>query len=228
LTVRLTYEHTAFGNASYATKPNCGLSFQTTSLRTESMAYIKRHNLTSIWSGSSITVPHNPLIQLVEAHYSDNKAREAIRKLAEERVQIPQAKKPNLDSSEETVKYVTNVDMTMQTQPNHSPVPDIDPARKIWSEMRKTSRGRYHQTIVSQGIYAYPSEDDDCSPSHINSRGTVDEERSRIKQVALRNKRSVGADTLRSIAPSVGKAKAGTVAGGLGLGRSWGWGGSWW
>jgi hypothetical protein len=44
----------------------------------------------------------------------------------------------------------------------------------------------------------------------------------------LRNKRSVGADTLRSIAPSVSRAKGGSVAGSLGLGRNWGWGGSWW
>jgi hypothetical protein len=56
-------------------------------------------------------------------------------------------------------------------------------------------------------------------------------------EVALRNKRSVGAETLRSMAPSVvqmsastvGKGKGAAFGGlGVGLGRTWGWGPPWW
>jgi hypothetical protein len=51
-------------------------------------------------------------------------------------------------------------------------------------------------------------------------------------EVALKNKRSLGADTLRSIAPSVVHSMGGkksTLGGlGLGFGRSLGWGNSWW
>jgi hypothetical protein len=67
--------------------------------------------------------------------------------------------------------------------------------------------------------------------------GNIDQERSRIMEAALRNKRSVGAETLRSMAPSVvqmgtatvEKAKGGTFGGlSVGLGRTWAWGPPWW
>lgn len=130
---------------------------------------------------------------------------------------------------------------------------EIDPARKIWNEMRRYSqsngaRGRRHRTSISADHYY--SFADDCSPSRISSgevsispidssegaaiesmRSGFEQERSRIRDIALRNKRSVGADTLRSIAPSVvlnGEKKGGISGLGLGVGRNWGFGGSWW
>lgn len=130
---------------------------------------------------------------------------------------------------------------------------EIDPARKIWNEMRRYSqskgaRGRRHRASISADHYY--SFADDCSPSRISSgemsissmdniggavsdrmRSDFEQERSRIMDVALRNKRSVGADTLRSIVPSVvpnGEKKGGISGLGLGVGRSWGFGGSWW
>jgi hypothetical protein len=126
---------------------------------------------------------------------------------------------------------------------------EVDPARKIWTEMRRYSRGGRSQHR-REGISAdhYNSFTDDCSPSRISSGQLSDSsinsadgagsialgfqhERSRIMEVALRNKRSVGADTLRSIAPSVLQSvekKSGISGVGLGVGRSWGWGHSWW
>jgi hypothetical protein len=67
--------------------------------------------------------------------------------------------------------------------------------------------------------------------------GDIERERSRIMEIALRNKRSVGTETLRSIAPSVVQMGASTVGNGkrngfgglgVGLGRTWGWGPPWW
>lgn len=132
---------------------------------------------------------------------------------------------------------------------------DMDPARKIWSEMRLTSRGgRYRNGRASISANHYFMLEEDKTPtraisednqiskaSHANpipcpaSSADVGAERSRIMEIALRNKRSVGAETLRSIAPSIGgirgdgKSKGGpTISLGLGVGRAWGWSPPWW
>jgi len=121
--------------------------------------------------------------------------------------------------------------------------------------MRRNSRGgrsRHARTSISADHYfsldeeTPPSRDSsgNTSVSTISSglgqkrkAGAIDQERSRIMEVALRNKRSMGAETLRSIAPSivqmgsstVGKGKGGAFGGlGVGLGRTWGWGPPWW
>jgi hypothetical protein len=141
----------------------------------------------------------------------------------------------------------------------------IDPARKIWNEMRRSSRSMRHRPRPRHGRnsisadHFYSMEDDSTnsptrnsssdattatidstqSESAIGSRPLmasdhdIEYERHRIMEIALKNKRSMGADTLRSIAPSVaksvGKGKGGTIGGlGLGVGRSWGWGPPWW
>lgn len=238
LTIRLTYEHTGLSNSSCVINPDCGLSTHTTVLRTEATATIRR-TPNSDWAPRNVRTSPNTLISLIETHYTGDEARDAIRKLAEERVKLPRARRgdgpsPQEGSSEETVKaaYITSLEAgrdhrePLKSVHPADTVSEIDPARKIWTEMRRTSRSRHHRKSLSEGTYAAPGHN--CSPGRISSRGTMDEERNRIKQVALRNKRSVGADTLRSIAPSVAKPKSSSIAEGLGLGRTWGWGASWW
>jgi len=147
----------------------------------------------------------------------------------------------------------------------HDEATEIDPARKIWNEMRRSSRSMRHRPRPRHGRnnisadHFYSMDDDPPSSPTRNSSSdattsTIDStqsesavgsrplmesdsdiahERSRIMEIALKNKRSMGADTLRSIAPSiaksVGKGKGGTIGGlGLGVGRSWGWGPPWW
>jgi hypothetical protein len=142
---------------------------------------------------------------------------------------------------------------------------EIDPARKIWNEMRRSSRSMRHRPRPRHGRnsisadHFYSMEEDPTSSPTRNSSSdattatidssqseiavgsrlligpdnSIEHERIRIMEMALKNKRSVGADTLRSIAPSVaksvGKGKGGTIGGlGLGVGRSWGWGPPWW
>jgi hypothetical protein len=220
LTIRLTYEHSGFSrHTAYEADPKCAISFHTTTLRTEAAAYIRR----TVDSGFNWARPTNPeegnlVVRLIERHYSGVQARDAIRRLAAERILIPRA----IPDSQ-----CATGDDTLEPFAAQSPGPELrktfllgenhnDPARKIWTEMRRTSRGRHHRSSISQGTYSSPSVPEN-------------EERNRIQQVALRNKRSVGADTLRSIAPSVGGApKGASVAAGLGFSRSWGWGGSWW
>lgn len=125
-----------------------------------------------------------------------------------------------------------------------SGIEEMDPARRIWTEMRRHSRGGNRSRHPRGSISAdhYFSVDD--SPNRISSINTtvsgfstgtggelseVKEERGRIMDMALKNKRSVGQETLKSIVPSVGRQKGGTLSSlGLGVGRSWGWNANWW
>lgn len=137
---------------------------------------------------------------------------------------------------------------------------ESDPARKIWNEMRLTSRGRLSKNrLYNLDTDEYYSIDQDVTPTRTSSsnmtsstlelddnfsisgnrmmgrrdENSIDQERNMIMEIALKNKRSLGAETLRSIAPSLakglGKSKAGAVNGlGLGGGRTWGWNPPWW
>ena len=269
LTVRLTYKHSGFLNyKTVAINWEGGTSSHTTKLQTEASAFIKRHNLESAWSprtSREINTPLgvNPLIKLMEMHLPSDRARGAIRRLADDRVPIPFARRLQnssdaAGSSEDTVKVSLgcivaeriNSAVSMEILPMQSSnLPSVaseaqpfapqlshvvsaanetDPARQIWSQMRKNSRGHHnYRTSISDGHYSNDS--DDCSPSHLSSPDTIDEERMKIKDMALRNKRSVGADTLKSFAPSIGKGRSGTIGGvGLGVGRNWWVGSNWW
>jgi hypothetical protein len=300
LTVRITYQHSGFPNHKSTSMNTKGLSSHFTRLQTEAKAVIKRHNSESAWSprtSQTIVNPleSNPLVKLIEMHFPSDRARESLRRLADDRAPIPMANNMQYlhlpGSSEETVKqdvkpvrssFAATVDAAFASPPgSHRPVTvnpaalsgpfarlpqayltqerassdGIDPARKIWTEMRRNSRGgrnRHPRTSISADHYY--SLEEEGSPSRISSGdtsvstnpsafggkrklGDTERERSRIMEVALRNKRSVGAETLRSMAPSVVQMSASTVGNGkrggfggfgVGLGRTWGWGPPWW
>lgn len=95
-----------------------------------------------------------------------------------------------------------------------------DPARKIWNEMRKHSRGREGTpssdpnssplqsgpfvSMLNLNLQAVDEYDDE---NQENIDPELEHEKKMIVQLAVRNKRSVGADTLRSLA--VGKTNYG-------------------
>ncbi len=306
LTVQLTYKHSGFSNYKKQPPNSVGLISHLTRIQTEATAVIGRLSPNSVWSpraslAMSSPLSENPLLHLIEIHFSVEQAREARKKLVNDQAPIPFAKRLSTlaGSSEETVKpgnhevegrlgsaILAPASLDISTgneitpkhfkehlmpsanpltayipRPNHEE--EVDPARKIWTEMRQHSRGGRRNLRNSISTDHYSSFDNDASPSwlrsgHISSSGHtsvstisngmngnwrrgdsehVDEERTRIMEVALRNKRSVGAETLRSIAPSVkrsvgragGSSKGGQLSSvGLGAGRNWGWGGSWW
>ena len=269
LNVRLTYKHSGFLNYTRAAVDlECGTSSHTTNLQTEASAFIKRHNLESAWSPRTSREMNgplevNPLIKLIEMRLPSDKARDAIRRLADDREPIPNARRlqnssdaargtgntvkvsvgsyiaAHTDSTVSAKLPTTQSDILQSTaaeaqtsEPSVRNVlkkaAEVDPARRIWTQMRKNSRGnRNYRTSISDGHSSNDSED--CSPSRLSSADTVDEERMKIKDIALRNKRSVGADTLKSFAPSVVNGKSGSIGGvGLGVGRSWWAGSNWW
>jgi len=214
----------------------------------------------------------NPLISIIETYLPTEQAREAIKRLADERMHIPAAMRMQRQHNgigiaiEEKVKPImaANLDAAVfastpiqerkesalsSTTFSQQPVDadrnglEMDPARKIWTEMRRTSRGgrRHHASSSLTGSDYFTTTIEQTTPTRRSSSETSDiaessmlsigEERNRIKEMALRNKRSVGAETLRSIAPSVVKHDAKGRSGMTGLGvdvRSWGWGPPWW
>ncbi|KAK0129286.1 hypothetical protein ONS95_015016 [Cadophora gregata] len=125
-------------------------------------------------------------------------------------------------------------------------VEDMDPARRIWTEMRRHSRSgnrsRHPRGSISADHYFSVDDSPNNRISSINTTVSsfsagkgggelceVKEERGRIMDMALKNKRSVGQETLKSIVPSVGRQKGGALSSlGLGAGRTWGWNANWW
>ncbi|KAK2630573.1 hypothetical protein QTJ16_001393 [Diplocarpon rosae] len=291
LTVRLTYKHSAFPNIKSPVTVADGMSMHITRIQTEATAVIKRHNPLSAWSprtSQTINSPVevNPLIELVETYLPSERAREVLRKLANERTPIPLAKRFEHahGASEDTGKSTdasiatrigasasvvasplactASARSVMEPPSTSGPFArlgstrshqghlseEMDPARKVWAEMRRASRGgglsRHPRGSISADHYL--GVDEGCSPGQLSSSlgspsaflagagedmELITEERSRIMDMALRNKRSVGQESLQSIVPSVGKQKlkGGALSGlGLGVGRTWGWNGNWW
>lgn len=124
--------------------------------------------------------------------------------------------------------------LTESTQKNSrlSSELEVDPARKIWIEIRRSSRGPYQRSSIlpsrensrdssnSANATTYSELSSQDSAIGMNMNGEDDEDNANrkmkeIKDMALSNKRSIGADTLRSLAaPSTAKHLAiGTARG---------------
>ncbi|KAM3065398.1 hypothetical protein ACMFMG_011480 [Clarireedia jacksonii] len=272
LTVKLNYRHSAFLNLrTPLVKGDNKLLPQHTLLETKATATVKRHNPSSAWSprnSAALNPPVglNPLTKIIEKHYSAERAREALHKLADDRVQIPYPRRTyGYSSDKENLKSETNITPNVAITPpglTHSvsmtaisyfnahgsphsrrlgspydhpldiEAKEMDPARKIWSQMRRSSRlGRsgHPRTSISDGHYFSTDEDGDlespgaggnCSVRDANRAGpnlslyhqpkelkmregaAVDDRRMAVRNVALRNKRSVGQESLRSMVPS--------------------------
>lgn len=84
-----------------------------------------------------------------------------------------------------------------------------DPARKIWTEMRRTSSGRPPSSSLHVSrVRRMPAGPDPVTPEKAATASSgpnneVERRRQQIRDMALRNKRSIGADSLRSLVPSL-------------------------
>jgi len=126
-----------------------------------------------------------------------------------------------------------------------------DPARKIWTEMRRASRGhgaprrRHPRASISAGNY-FTAEDDhplarnspqqksnsprvsSHQPTPVSTENEIEDKRSKVMQLAVRNKRSIGHESLRSMVPSMQSAKnKGGNGSTASLGLGWNWGRFW-
>jgi hypothetical protein len=256
LTVRITYKHSGIPDQKPGPSPQeTGISSFATRIQSEATAVIQRTNLQSRWSpqASHNTDDINPLIKMVETHFTVEKARGALRRLANDRVQIPPARRRIREGSQQTrssdgTPTLSRIDSIAARLDSIAVVPiklnpigmdgaaesssrqggttdDRDPARRIWSEIRHASRG--------EGSSSTPNSTErqgaKNSPGRTSPEAAVEGERCRIKETALKNKRSLGADSLRSIAPSATSTRSTLPSPGLGssLKAACNWN-SWW
>ncbi|KAI0192480.1 hypothetical protein F4808DRAFT_475765 [Astrocystis sublimbata] len=84
---------------------------------------------------------------------------------------------------------------------------DDDPARKIWAGMRRRASGsRQDMRTVNAGhtpLRTMPGRGTLPSAGSVRMKTDIDRRRDQIRDVALRNKRSIGADSLKSLVPSM-------------------------
>lgn len=153
------------------------------------------------------------------------------------RTPTPHPRKPNTKSQIRQPISMTTIHTCRANGDNDERA--SDPARKIWTEMRRSSRGGAHRSIQRYHCGNHSSSDSDV---HIESSvgheskpwlsGNVDvdgqkdlaveKRKNEFLDAALRNKRSVGADTLRSFVDQEVVLIEGRGGGG------WGWGPPWW
>lgn len=92
-----------------------------------------------------------------------------------------------------------------------------DPAKVIWREMRRISSGTPRYTLDKQRAHAKIPSTIRSSDQGDSEYEQFEEDKVQLKQIALRNKRSIGAESLQSIMPNSGM--------GLGPGRFFAFGG---
>lgn len=251
LNVTLTYRHSAFRFLEHlAPESPPNIAHHSTKLVTEVRAIINRNDSLAAWSPRAPDCD-SPLSDLIRTHFPSDRAEGIIQRISSrpppkvKNIASMLRKKPSWSSSEGTItptqacsKFQTHnllssttmQDETARIAPLHLPAsssptktsrystPDTssresDPARKIWSDMRKSSKGTRPAFSIKTLTDGFSADD-----------GYMDLERERIKEQAVRNKRSLGADTLRSI---VGEREEGGQ--GSQRGKTWvGWGPPWW
>lgn len=258
LDVTLTYKHSALRFLEYpvTTESTPSIAYENTKLVTEARAVIKRNDSLAAWSPRAPD-RDGPLSDLIRSHFPSDRAECLIQRISSrpparvmklpamlqkhtswsssegtitptrgrEKPQ-PQDLQPLENTEDESVK-ATPLDLSASPSSNNSweystpntSIGDIDPARKIWSDMRKDSKGTRPAFSIKTLTDGFSADD-----------GYMDLERQRIKEQAVRNKRSLGADTLRSI---VGERDRERDRGDRGMQGSkvggWvGWGPPWW
>ncbi|KAI1175348.1 hypothetical protein F4777DRAFT_330285 [Nemania sp. FL0916] len=97
----------------------------------------------------------------------------------------------------------------------HQPSPEQgeDPARKIWTEMRRrASRGRPNAAnIPAAAATLTSSQKSPINTGSLRIKSDVDRRREQLRDVALSNKRSIGADSLKSLVPSMANLNISSV-----------------
>ncbi|KAI1386367.1 uncharacterized protein F4822DRAFT_314167 [Hypoxylon trugodes] len=206
--VCINYCHSGFPVFENATTED-SISTHQTRLKTTVTGVINQHDPTSAWSPKPVSTS-NPLFAIIASHWGPARANEIIRRITPIRPYSRRAinrMNTQTDRSEDTIKAPERI----RTSP---PIPQRqtslnlkcfspDPARKIWTELRRTSSGQrpaFHVTSKANRIPAATTFVDAPSPE---SKTDVQRRREEIRDTATRNRRSIGADSLKSLVPSV-------------------------
>ncbi|KAI0432532.1 hypothetical protein F5Y09DRAFT_353440 [Xylaria sp. FL1042] len=220
--VHLRYHHSGFP-ASNHTEPTDGTMDWQTQLETTVTGVIKQQDLHSAPCLPSSSIGGSQLFGLVASYWGPIRANE----IFSDRPRRPDpgvaannatlARGQRTTICEESIHYPSTIERspftplprrqvgTLTTSPDQKE----DPARKIWTEMRRrTSRSRPNMhirnsddlpTIATPAIPGRPS----INTGSLKIKSDADRRREMIRDVALRNKRSIGADSLKSLVPSM-------------------------
>ncbi|EPQ66264.1 Bgt-4525-2 [Blumeria graminis f. sp. tritici] len=261
ITVKLSYVHSGFRVTEQPLKQTSGISSHKTWLHTEATALIMRYNPNSAWSphiDQKTSLAENPILNLIETNFHKKRAQDAIRRIAVSKSNLPSARRlvqtyelftdnnkepdhilqkkfdtPHNSPIQQT-KESNSVTLRALTHKPHEFSEEIDPAHKIWVDMRRNSRRRCTEVKpdVNQGSrlsnQAFKKKSIYTLGNHESTglgRVSIEQERNWIREVALRNKRSLGAETLKSIAPSVVETQfpklTDECTSGIRIGKSW-------
>ncbi|RYO81987.1 hypothetical protein DL766_007251 [Monosporascus sp. MC13-8B] len=202
-----------------------GISSRQSRLETAAVGVVKRHSTTSIWSPRP-TPPSNALFPIIASHWSPGRAHDVMNKIMPRRSgpqMIPKSNSRSMtnvrgseNSPQTPVRTGKGVPVrvpqrkaSLGQQQQSTPDDAMDPARKIWTEMRRQTSDRATASLPASKARRLPTLSTELEPGPraemplLYSQGEVERRRQQIRDVALRNKRSIGADSLRSLVPSL-------------------------
>ncbi|KAI1210874.1 uncharacterized protein F4807DRAFT_420703 [Annulohypoxylon truncatum] len=221
--IRVNYCHSGFP-AFRNTLIEDGIANYQTRLETTATGTIKRYNPCSAWSPRQ-TRMSNPLFAIIASHWGPARASEVMHRIVSSRVhpcRIPKwagAGVSQIDGNDDTIKLPDRTGRAPpipQRQASLRQLPPekiSDPARKIWTELRRTSSGNRPAFHVSKAnrlpaattFVDAPNPGPTSRPGSTRpeSKSEVQRQRELIRETAVRNRRSIGADSLKSLVPSV-------------------------
>ncbi|KAI0509339.1 hypothetical protein F5B22DRAFT_361154 [Xylaria bambusicola] len=220
--VRLRYNHSGFHTMNQSAQTHGTTDWQT-QLETTVTGIIKRQALSVPSRSSFFNESKSPLFRLVASYWGPLRAREIFSHSSSSQTKSPVIPS-NAQLSGQQNSTIAKSCFALQRAMKPNPTTPLlrkqpgsqvspsdheeDPARKIWTEMRrKTSRskttqiGNANETTTKEAppflgrasIYT----------GSLRLKSDVDRRRQMIRDVALRNKRSIGADSLKSLVPSL-------------------------
>src|SRR3569833_568508 len=239
LQVRLTYSSYSASSqrekAASAYVTAAAETTQHTRVETIVTARIKRHNSSSPWSPPPVPSP-NPLLEIAASHWGLSTTADVFQRLATSS-QPPTPRKPAhllphravVSANTSTPSPTTSTSAGQRTSTNTTTTPTTlrlpsdaslrdskpDPARKIWSEIRRASTSRRPPSSSSPAAFPSPgfggprcSYDEPSSPARHGCIGRARSARRaagkepEVLRVVARDRHSVGAETPRSVVSS--------------------------
>ncbi|KAI1409665.1 hypothetical protein F5Y13DRAFT_203317 [Hypoxylon sp. FL1857] len=217
--IRINYCHSGFP-VFRNTFTEDGISASQTRLETTTTGIIKRLSPTSTWSPKPTTTS-NPLFAIIASHWGPARANELMSRITQNRHNPRRAANwagvgaAQPYRAEDTIRAPDRTGTAPPIPQRQASLKRLspDPARKIWTELRQTSSGNRPAFHVSKAnrLPAATTFVDAPSPPPIirpesarpEPRSEVQLQRELIRETAVRNKRSIGADSLKSLVPSV-------------------------
>lgn len=224
--VRLSYCHSGFP-ASQDALTSGDTSACRTQLETVTMGTVNRYNPVSAWAPQPIPIS-NPLFAIIASHWGPARANDVMHRIMSSRPSRRRVANwtgsTQTDRSEDTVRPPSRTGTAPPIPGRQGSLRQLpqrkiaDPARKIWTELRQSSSSNRPASRMSKAnripvatafVEAPPNLAADMRPgssTRPESKSEVHRQRELIRETAVRNKRSIGADSLKSLVPSVPEA----------------------